>query len=492
MSLNNAEIDLILGELELPGQSIQKIIQPDFRNLFLQLYRPGQAHRPDQTNQPDQTHRPGQTWWLRICLEHPRVRLHSTNTPPRAKRSHQRFESFLHARLRGGRIVSAEHLFQDRIVRLEVLHNGELTWTYLRFWGTRSNIIVTDSSATILDAFFRKPSQGIESGQPFQPTPPERFELREPRAVPEGSSFNEAIAGIYRHQEETLERERLEATCRRTLERRRDRLRARLAEIDQGRHRAAEADQYQHYGELILAFLYRGTPGQAWIDVEDYARENRPLRITLDPGLSLTDNAQAYFGKAAKARKTRDFLRDTAGNLQRGIAAAEETLLELDRCDLPRLRELARELEQIGQGNRGSGTGAPPETGLHFSSRGFQILVGRNSRENDELLRRSVRGNDWWLHTRDYPGGYVFIKGQKNRSVPLDVLLDAGNLAVFFSRARKNGQAHLYYTQVKYLRRAKDGPRGLVLPTQEKNLEIRLDQERLRTLGIGSDLALEE
>ncbi len=72
------------------------------------------------------------------------------------------------------------------------------------------------------------------------------------------------------------------------------------------------------------------------------------------------------------------------------------------------------------------------------------------------------------LHTRDYPGGYVFIRNQPGKSVPLEVLLDAGNLALFYSKARQSGKGDLYYTQVKYLRRAKDGPTGLVLPTQEK------------------------
>jgi predicted ribosome quality control (RQC) complex YloA/Tae2 family protein len=109
----------------------------------------------------------------------------------------------------------------------------------------------------------------------------------------------------------------------------------------------------------------------------------------------------------------------------------------------------------------------------------------RNARENDELLRRATRGNDWWLHTRDYPGGYVFVKARSGKSIPLEVLLDAGNLALFFSKARSAGKADLYYTQVKYLRRAKDGPKGLVLPTQEKNLLVELDTERLNRLGVG-------
>ncbi|MFW5688238.1 MAG: NFACT RNA binding domain-containing protein [Spirochaetota bacterium] len=125
-----------------------------------------------------------------------------------------------------------------------------------------------------------------------------------------------------------------------------------------------------------------------------------------------------------------------------------------------------------------------PTPGLQFESNGFRLLVGRNARENDELLRRHVRGNDVWLHARDFPGGYVFVKSRRGKSVPLDVLLDAGNLAVHYSRAKTNGRADLYYTQVKFLRRAKEGPKGLVLPTQEKNLHVVVDEERLaRLLG---------
>jgi len=92
-----------------------------------------------------------------------------------------------------------------------------------------------------------------------------------------------------------------------------------------------------------------------------------------------------------------------------------------------------------------------------------------------------------WLHARDYHGSYVFIKQRSGKTVPLDILLDAGTLAVFYSKGRNNREADLFYTQVKYLRRAKNGPggkalKGLVIPTQEKNLHVKLDDARLRTL----------
>jgi len=66
--------------------------------------------------------------------------------------------------------------------------------------------------------------------------------------------------------------------------------------------------------------------------------------------------------------------------------------------------------------------------------------------------------------------------------VPLEILLDAGNLAVFYSKGRNGGKGDLYYTPVMYLRRAKNGPKGLVIPTQEKNLRVTLDEKRLKEL----------
>ena len=108
--------------------------------------------------------------------------------------------------------------------------------------------------------------------------------------------------------------------------------------------------------------------------------------------------------------------------------------------------------------------------------------MGRDANENDELLRHNVRGSDMWLHVRDFSGGYVFIKARPGKTVPLDILLDAANLAVYYSKARNNSKVDLYYTQVKHLRRAKNGPKGLVLPSNEKNLCITPDKERLAKL----------
>ena len=86
------------------------------------------------------------------------------------------------------------------------------------------------------------------------------------------------------------------------------------------------------------------------------------------------------------------------------------------------------------------------------------------------------------MHTRDWAGGYIIIKAQKGKTFPLEVLLDGAYLAIFFSKARKNNRADLYYTPVKNLRRIKGAKTGLIIPTGEKNLNVELDEKRVRKL----------
>ncbi len=112
----------------------------------------------------------------------------------------------------------------------------------------------------------------------------------------------------------------------------------------------------------------------------------------------------------------------------------------------------------------------------------YTIAVGRSAAESDTLLRKWAKGNDTWLHLRGRPGAHVFIRAPKGKSIPLEILLDAGNLALSCSQKNKLEESSMHYTQVKYLRRLKKGKTGAVIPTQEKNLHIKKDNVRLQAL----------
>jgi predicted ribosome quality control (RQC) complex YloA/Tae2 family protein len=76
----------------------------------------------------------------------------------------------------------------------------------------------------------------------------------------------------------------------------------------------------------------------------------------------------------------------------------------------------------------------------------------------------------------------MFVKSVPGESLPLDTMLDAGNLALFYSNGKSSGQGDVYYTQVQYLRRVMGGKRRLVIPTREKTLFARLERERIGIL----------
>ena len=474
MSLNWREIDLVLEETPLVNAHIQQVVQPDFRNLLFQMYQPGNP------------------FWFLICLETGATRMHRWTGPVGKPRTRQRFAQLLHSRIRGGKIIGVSHVNHDRIVRMDVRRGGEVTTLWIRLWGGAANMIATDEAGTILDAFYRRPKreeisgshfevpeQPAESGAEKRDTKKAQFEsrFRTDDGAP-GNSVSEQIERHYAEQGESRERNDLLVSAGRILRQRRNRLEQQLERLHVRSQEIEPPDRLRLYGDLVMANLHRLQQGDRWLETQDYTSNDSAISIELDAGLSPGANAARFYERAKKSKRRSDAIAQEIRNLETRLGEAEAALTSIDEADPARLAAIVDEAEPE---ERQSGSEASTP-GLRFLSGDFTILVGRNARENDQLLRRHVRGNDLWLHTRDYPGGYVFVRAQKGRTVPLDVLLDAGNLAVHFSKAKSNGRADLYYAQVKHLRRAGGGPLGLVLPTHEKNLDVVLDQDRLQRL----------
>jgi predicted ribosome quality control (RQC) complex YloA/Tae2 family protein len=474
MSLNWREIDLILRELDLVNTHVQKIYQPDFQSLVFQIYSPSNR------------------FYLLIHLGQGQTRLHAASEKPEKKVKLQRFAQFLRSRIAGGRITGAVQIQGQRIVKLTILRGGETTVLWIRLWGNAANIIAADATGTVLDAFYRRPNRGEVSGGTYNPEKEfaelsapadnDRYTVRDYETGGAASMpFNAFIDGQYGSADEaekcsTLRRKALEG-----IEEQRLRLRKQVRDLEKKRKEFEECGKFKEIGDLITSSLHIMPEGERWLTTENYYRDNEPVDIELDPSRTPAENAERYYQKYRKAKSG-------LAHVRTELAAAEEKLRELDE----REKQLAESgdpafIEKTIREYRVKKKQVParPEEkmpGLRFKSGNFTILVGRNAKENDALLRRHVQGSDYWLHSRDYPGGYVFIKAIKGKSVPLDTLLDAGNLALYYSKGKKSGTGELYYTLVKYLRRAKHGKQGTVIPTQEKNLSITLDSARIQGL----------
>ncbi|MCR4900125.1 MAG: NFACT RNA binding domain-containing protein, partial [Treponema sp.] len=228
--------------------------------------------------------------------------------------------------------------------------------------------------------------------------------------------------------------------------------------------------------DLILSWGHLITPESKFLECEDY-ETGTTLRILIDPKKTPQENAADYYKSYKKALSGKEELASDIEIAQKQISKLDSLYEEIKNEQNPvKIEQLLRKDSAPEQKKK------KQHPGLDYTDNGWYILVGRDANENDELLRHYVRGDDLWLHVRDFAGGYVFIKNRKGKTVPLEILIDAGNLAVHYSKARNNSKVDLYYTHVKYLRRAKNGPKGLVIPTQEKNLCITPDKKVLTRL----------
>ena len=473
MSLNWKEIDCILEELELEGSFIQQIVQPSYDTIAFHTYKNGQSKT------------------ILVCLAAGACRIHQTWAAVPKNNKPLRFMEFLKARIKGARINSIRQLGQERIIKLELSHCGQEFLLYIRLWSNAANMILTDTNHLVLDTFYRRPKKDEVSGGIFQEPRLEpksqgdavkEWQVRSFDQLPdwENLSFNQKVEQWYGEHAGQLSLEALLEQAEKFYNSRHSKMEAALHRLEKKRDEFLQNQQWKHYGDLILTYGHLIDGSQDYLECEDYESGAR-IRIKIDPKKNAQENASSYYNTY---KKTVSGLADLEHDIQRAkkeLLDLEATYQQLCREPNPlRLQQMLRKQTTPKQQVE------KKRPGLSYQVEGWTILVGRTAAENDELLRRHVKGLDMWFHTRDYAGGYVFVKNRPGKTIPLSIMLCADNLAVYHSKARKAGKADLYYTQVKHLRRAKNGPKGLVLPSQEKNLLVQLDKEILQKLETAS------
>ncbi len=475
MSLNWKELDLIVSELPLVNSRIQKVIQHDFHSLSWIMHSSLEKQ-----------------WTLYTEINTPYARIQRTNkisTPPQLEKTKklQRFVQFCRANVEGAKIIESSCIKGDRVLKLKLKKRDTIFYIYFRLYsGPAANIIIVDENNKILDLLYRRPNRGEVTNailpQIQEKEDNNKFKIRE-RDL--SISFNQQIEMEYGQISTDTTLEQLISKVETIRDNKLKKLEGSVTSLLKRVEKTKDYEQIKNQADLLSAYLYQVKPHSDSIKLTSWD-DNSEITIKLDPKLSKEDNLNYYYDKYHKAKGSH------ANAVEQYEIAIEEykkvkdyysKLLRLTDNEQNDIKKLKKAIE----GNISPQQKDTNEIGLSFKSGSFLILVGRNAKENDQLLRKKVKGNDYWLHTRDYSGGYVFIKFIRNKTVPLEVILDAAHLAIFFSKAKGHQSCDLYYTQVKHLRRAKNGPLGLVLPTQEKNLHIKVDEKRLNRLLKGND-----
>ncbi|MCH5147973.1 MAG: NFACT family protein [Clostridiales bacterium] len=247
----------------------------------------------------------------------------------------------------------------------------------------------------------------------------------------------------------------------------------RLSEESQKLLECDGADNIRLKGELLTANLYKIERGADKFEAVNYYDEaGGTITIALDKSLSPADNAQKFFRKYAKLKRT-------AASVSEQKAQTEDRLKYLNSikahlfsadclCDLQAIEE---ELISCGiskpeiQPKKKKDEALPPRT---YFVDGFKIISGRNNLQNDRLLKR-LAPNDIWLHTQSYHSSHVGIITD-GKPVPDEVLLVAAEICVNYSDGKSGGKIPVDYALAKFVKKPSGGAAGFVVYTDYKTL----------------------
>lgn len=265
-----------------------------------------------------------------------------------------------------------------------------------------------------------------------------------------------------------------------------DRISRRIANQREELKDCAERDTLKNYGDLIMANIYKLEKGMAYAEVEDYTKEDMPIvKVKLDKRLTPSQNAQKYYAEYRKA--------DTAEKMLTGlIKDGEEELNYIDSVFDALTRastesdviELRSELAEQGYIKSSRIKGKPPKAlpPIKFiSSDGYEILVGRNNKQNDKLTLKDSEKSDIWLHTQKITGSHTVIKCRGE--IPSDKTIEeACMIAAFHSSAKNSSTVPVDYTEIRYVKKPNGAKPGMVIFTNYKTVFVTPDEEIVESL----------
>ena len=335
---------------------------------------------------------------------------------------------------------------------------------------------------------------------------PDAFAVYEPKQFPGATlrstpTMNEALATYYQDAEWRVTVEAAKGELRRLLQTNRERcqrkaeaLQGEMATLDEARRLREEAD-------LLLAFQSELPERAASVTLENPFAESGSAMITLemDPRYGVVENANRRYARYHKLQRAANLipLQIAANDLE--LARVEQLQADLALAETPQeIAHVRDEIVEAGylraksdprarkqqkggkgkqgkQGKQGSQQGKQSARGgtplRRESSEGFTLLVGKNSRQNEEVTFHQAAANDLWLHARGVPGAHVIVK-TGGRPAPDAALREAAALAAYYSQARENGSVAVDYTEVRYVRHMKGGGPGMVIYERERTLHV--------------------
>ena len=247
-------------------------------------------------------------------------------------------------------------------------------------------------------------------------------------------------------------------------------------------------EKYRIYGELINTYGYGVEEGAKSFRALNYYT-NEEITIPLDPTMSPSENSKKYFDRYGKLKRTEEALTEQIADTENEIEHLESISNALDialaESDLSQIKQELTEYGYIKKhysGKKGQKMQTKSKPFHYISSDGYDIYVGKNNYQNDELTFKFASGNDWWFHAKKMAGSHVVVKS-KDGEMPDRVFEEAGRLAAFYSKGRTAPKVEIDYIQKKHVKKPGGAKPGFVVYYTNYSLMASPDITGLKEAG---------
>lgn len=235
-----------------------------------------------------------------------------------------------------------------------------------------------------------------------------------------------------------------------------------LSNINEKLEECSQMEKYKLYGELITSNLYQISKQRlSHIELLNYY-DGTTIDIPLDISLYPNDNAKKYFKKYNKLKATNDIVQIQKIELEKEINYLESIVYEIEvsTCisDIYAISDEVKSSFSLQSKKKQKNRTSPSKSSnnltlpIKYNINGFNILVGKNNKQNDELTFKIANKDDLWFHVKDFHGSHTIL--QTNGVTPSQEILNkCAAIAAFYSQASNSSNVPVDYTLIKYVKK---------------------------------------
>jgi predicted ribosome quality control (RQC) complex YloA/Tae2 family protein len=234
-------------------------------------------------------------------------------------------------------------------------------------------------------------------------------------------------------------------------------------------------EEHKRVGDLLLANVSTAKRAGNKVTLTDYYADGAPpIEIELDEDTSLQEEAARRFKLYGKAKRAREEIAERMVQTDHEIAQLNGRLQQLEEIITEKDEAALAPFITIKPAPKTPAKQSVVVSGVrrYLSSDGYEILVGRAARDNDNLTFKIAQPNDLWLHAGDYPGSHVVIRNPTRKEIPHRTIVEAAQLAGRFSQASEDSKVVIHYTPRKFLSKPKGAAPGLVRLSRFKSITV--------------------